>query len=79
MLISQYFLPESDPTERFRDTLRNKGFSAACDPTATKDERARGRAMTTAILLLIVPGVVLLALAVDVAALVGWLRRCVGN
>jgi len=35
--------------------------------------------MTTAILLLIVPGVVLLALAVDVAALVGWLRRCVGN
>ena len=39
LLISQYFLPESDPTERFRDTLRNKGFSAACDPTARCDLR----------------------------------------
>src|SRR6516164_9786242 len=40
LLISQYFLPESDPTERFRDTLGNKGFSAACDPTARCDLRS---------------------------------------
>jgi len=33
LLISQDFLPKSDPTRRPRGTLRNKSFSAACDPT----------------------------------------------
>jgi hypothetical protein len=37
----QSFLPESAPTKRFRDALRNKRFSAASAPIATEDERAR--------------------------------------
>jgi hypothetical protein len=37
----QSFFSESAPIRRFRGTLRNKRFSAASAPTATKDERAR--------------------------------------
>ena len=40
LLESFSFLPISDPTARFRRALRNKRFSAACDPTRTEvDER----------------------------------------
>ena len=40
LLESFSFLPISDPTARFRRALRNKRFSAACDPTGTEvDER----------------------------------------
>ena len=38
-LISQNFLPESDPNRRSQRTLRNKRFFGASDPTA--DQRAR--------------------------------------
>src|SRR5262249_17905346 len=40
-LMLQSFSPESAPTRRFRDTLRNKRFSAASAPTATEHERVK--------------------------------------
>jgi hypothetical protein len=41
-LISQSFLPKSDPNRCFQRTLGNKSFFAACDPTRTKRALARG-------------------------------------